>query len=101
MTKHAGHLVRLLRMGREILLTGKVHVWRGVGPGLPGDAAEIQDIRNGAWKYDDLVQWAEAEDAALEKIYKDRAYVVPKQPDRERLSKMCMKMIESFFAREA
>ncbi len=65
-TKHAAHLVRLLRMGREILLTGEVHVWRG--PGGPGDAEELLAIRAGAWAYDDLLAWAKAAEAELEAL---------------------------------
>ncbi|MEQ1505104.1 MAG: nucleotidyltransferase domain-containing protein, partial [Myxococcota bacterium] len=50
-TKHAGHLVRLLRMGKEILTTGRVHVWRGPSADGPNDAADIRAIREGAWTY--------------------------------------------------
>lgn len=94
-TKHAGHLVRLLRMGREILMEGKVHVWRGPGPGSPNDAQEIVDIRNGGWNYDDLVAWAEAEDNDLMTLYKQRKYVVPGQPDRMAIDKLCIEMVEA------
>lgn len=51
-TKHAMHLVRLLRMGAEVLETGILNVKRP-------DAAELLEIRNGAWTYDDLVKYAE------------------------------------------
>lgn len=88
-TKHAGHLFRLLRMCREILETGKVNVWRG---GI--DAEEILSIRRGAWTYDKLVEWAEAEDAALEMLYKERKYVVPKAPDRETIDRLCIELVE-------
>lgn len=92
-TKHAGHLVRLLKMGREILETGKVHVWRGAGG--PGDAEEIRAIRNGAWEYDKLIEWAEAEDNALEQMYRERKYVVAKQPDRNAINKLCIELVET------
>lgn len=96
-TKHAGHLVRLLRMGKEILLTGKVNVWRGPDGG-PGDAEELLAIRNGAWSYDQLVEWAEAQDKELEAIYKERRYVVPKAPDREAIDKLCVELVETALA---
>lgn len=89
-TKHGGHLFRLLRMCREILETGKVNVWRG---GI--DAEEILSIRRGAWSYDKLVEWAEAEDAALEALYKERRYVVPKTPDREAIDRLCIELVET------
>lgn len=92
-TKHGGHLVRLLKMGREILTTGKVHVWRGEGG--PGDAEEIRAIRKGAWTYEQVVEWAEREDAELEAIYRERRYVVPKQPDREAIDRLCIELVET------
>src|SRR6478736_4334230 len=51
-TKNAMHLVRLLRMCREILETGQVRVKRA-------DAAELLAIRNGAWTLEELVKYAE------------------------------------------
>jgi hypothetical protein len=81
-------------MGREILETGKVHVWRGSENGGPGDAEEIRGIRKGAWEYDRLIEWAEKEDEALNVLYKEKGYVVPKQPDREALDKLCCEMVE-------
>lgn len=93
-TKHGCHLVRLLRMGREILETGKVHVWRGAGVSDgPNDREELLAIRRGAWKYDDLVEWAETEDKALQTMYKQREYVVPGQPDRPALDKLTVDLV--------
>jgi hypothetical protein len=64
-TKHAAHLVRLLRMGYEILTEGKVLVKRP-------DAKELLDIRNGKWTYDELIAYAENMDnVVLEEAYKD------------------------------
>lgn len=95
-TKHGAHLVRLLRMGREILETGKVNVWRG-----DIDAAELLDIRNGAWDYDRLITWAEAEDAALTEAYKTKKYVVPNQPDRKAVETLTIELVEAALQRSA
>lgn len=54
-TKHAMHLVRLLRMGYEALTEGELYVKRP-------DADELLAIRDGAWEYDDLVKYAEEMD---------------------------------------
>lgn len=54
-TKHAMHLVRLMRMAEEILSTGEVLVKRP-------DAKELLDIRGGAWPLEDLLKWAEEKD---------------------------------------
>lgn len=91
--KHAGHLFRLLKMGREILESGQVHVWRGQGG--PNDAEEIRAIRNGAWTYEQVVEWAEREEQVLEQMYRDRKYVVPKQADRSALDRLCVEVIET------
>ena len=93
--KHAAHLVRLLRMGREILTTGRVHVWRGASDGGPGDAEELRAIRNGAWDYDALVAWAEQEDAALETLVREKKYVVPKAPDRAAIDALCVSIVRA------
>jgi hypothetical protein len=97
-TKHGAHLVRLLRMGREILETGEVHVWRG-GPDGPNDREDLLAIRNGAWSYDWLVDWAEAEDKALQDLYRQRKYVVPGQPDRKGIDKLVVGLVEKALAR--
>lgn len=90
-TKHGAHLVRLLRMGREILTTGQVNVWRG-GPN--GDAAELLSIRRGEWSYDKLVEYSEAEDASLNEIYKNKAYTIPNAPARNKIDELCVRLVE-------
>lgn len=52
-TKHAMHLVRLMRMGVEILDRGELLVRRP-------DAAELQAIRDGVWAFDALLEQTEA-----------------------------------------
>lgn len=52
-TKHAMHLVRLLRMALEVLETGRLVVTRP-------DREELLAIRDGAWTYDALEANAEA-----------------------------------------
>ena len=88
-TKHAMHLVRLLRMCREILATGEVIVKRP-------DREELLAIRNGAWTYEKLVEWAEEEDRALEGLY--RTSKLPNSPDREALDRLCVELVRDSFA---
>lgn len=88
--KHGAHLVRLLRMGREILETGRVHVYRGK---IDGD--ELRAIRQGAWPYDQLVSWAESEDEALTALYRARKYAVPHEPDRARIDRLCVDLVDA------
>ena len=50
-TKHAMHLVRLMRVGLELLQSGELHVRRV-------DADELNAIRDGALSYDELMEVA-------------------------------------------
>lgn len=83
-TKHAMHLVRLLRMCREILERGEVVVKRP-------DREELLAIRSGAWSYERLVEFAETEDAALDEV--SRASSLPRAPDRAQLSALCTELV--------
>jgi hypothetical protein len=87
--KHGAHLYRLLKMCREILLGGEVHVWRG-----GRDADVVQSIRNGEWPYDRLVGWAKDADAELEEIHTSRRYVVPPTPDPDAIDALCVELVE-------
>jgi len=85
-TKHAYHLVRLIRMCRETLTTGKVIVKRP-------DREELLAIRRGAWSYDQLIEFAEREDQVLNDLYKTTA-ALPKHPDKDKLDALCIKLVE-------
>jgi hypothetical protein len=56
--KHAMHLIRLMRMGLEILRDEEVIVKRP-------DAQELLSIRNGAWSYEEVVEYANQMDAEI------------------------------------
>lgn len=84
--KHAMHLVRLMRMCREILTEGKVIVKRP-------DRDELLAIRNGAWSYDRLEEWAEKQDAELTEVAKTSK--LPNAPDRAYLDRVCSEMVEA------
>lgn len=72
-TKHAMHLVRLLRMGAEALETGVLNVKRP-------DAEELLAIRNGAWTYEEVVEYAEHMDNYVRDVLYPNT-VLPKKPD--------------------
>lgn len=72
-TKHAMHLVRLLRMGVEILRDQKVIVKRP-------DAQELLSIRYGAWTYDQLVKYAEDMDKEVREVWYKKT-PLPKKPN--------------------
>lgn len=70
--KNATHCVRLLKMGEEILEKGTIYVNRP-------DAEELRAIRNGAWTYQEVLDYAEKMNKKLEELYKKSS--LPKVPD--------------------
>ena len=90
-TKHAMHLVRLLRMGHEILTTGEVHVWRP-------DAEELLAIRAGSWTFEQLVDYADEMDQKLSEAAETSP--LPRTADRKFLDELCVNVIhDTVFAR--
>lgn len=62
-TKHAMHLVRLLRTGYEILTEGVVKVYRP-------DAKELLEIRHGKYSYEGILEYALELQDKVESAYK-------------------------------
>ncbi|MBT3219545.1 MAG: hypothetical protein HN348_10680 [Proteobacteria bacterium] len=93
-TKHGCHLMRLLRMGREILETGRVNVWRG-----DIDAEELQQIRNGGWTYDELVHGATAVLQRLEALEDTGSIAVPHKARRVELDELVQLIVEEALAK--
>jgi predicted nucleotidyltransferase len=84
-TKHATHLVRLMRMCREILIEGKVYVRRP-------DAEELLAVRAGRWTYEELLIWAKRQDELLTEAMK--VSILPKEPNRASLDAICIQLVE-------
>lgn len=81
-TKHAMHLVRLLRMGEEILSTGQVNVFRP-------DASELLGIRNGSMTLEALLEYAEEKDQYIRgPLYKNTK--LPKKSDLAKAGELIM-----------
>lgn len=81
-TKHAMHLVRLLRMGAEALQTGVLLVRRP-------DAEELLAIRAGKWTYEELVEYAEMMDNDVRvNLYAKSS--LPKKPDIHLAAKLVL-----------
>jgi predicted nucleotidyltransferase len=79
--KHAMHLVRLLRMGNEILNEGELRVMRP-------DRDELNKIRNGAWDFDYLLKWAKEQVDAIYSLLRSGTCVLPKEPNQEALEEL-------------
>lgn len=84
--KHGMHLVRLMKMCKEIMETGKVQVRRP-------DREELLAIRNGAWSYERLLAWAEAAEKEMDALYPSSP--LPHSPDRKALDALCVEMVEA------
>lgn len=89
-TKHAGHLYRLMMMGKEALETGKLNVWR---KGI--DAERILEIRRGIWSFEELEAWAAQMDVELTELYKT-CTCLPHTPDFDGAEKLCIEMHQEF-----
>jgi hypothetical protein len=83
-TKHAMHLVRLLRMGVELVATGELAVRRP-------DREELLAVRDGAWAYDELVAWAEQQQAVLS--VRRAVSPLPAEPDEAAIEALCVSLI--------
>ena len=88
-TKHGAHLVRLLRMGREIVETGEVHVWRG-----DRDADELRAIRAGAWSYEALNDYADQQMDELAGLEREGRVAVPPRVDRDAINDLIVSIME-------
>lgn len=85
-TKHGMHLIRLMRMCREILEGKGVQVKRH-------DAEELLAIRHGLWTYDQLLEWADRQEDELNELYKTSK--LPKSPPTLELDKLLVETVES------
>ena len=79
--KHAMHLVRLLRMGNEVLTEGELRVFRP-------DRDELNRIRNGIWEFDYLLGWANEQVDAIYELLRSGKCILPKEPNQEALEKL-------------
>lgn len=84
-TKHAGHLIRLLRMGCEFLETGVLHVRRS-------DAQELIDIKLGKWSLEKITREAEQLYARAERAYEKT--VLPNEPQHEEVERRLIAGLE-------
>lgn len=85
-TKHGMHLIRLLRMGVEIVRDGELRVRRP-------DADELLAIRDGALAYEDLIAEAEDLEAQMREALPNSP--LPDHVDEERLDALLFELLEA------
>jgi hypothetical protein len=99
-TKHASHLVRLMRMGYEILSEGKVIVNR---VGL--DAQELLDIKNGAWSFEKVMEFKDIMENKLDEEYARQKKLVamgeptpiPREVDKVKLNALYHELYNEYW----
>lgn len=88
-SKHAAHCIRLVRMGNEILTTGKVNVdRRGI------DAQELLEIRLGKVDYEIVLAEAEQLFEQLDLNYQTSK--LPHQVDTKKINQLAIALVEEF-----
>jgi predicted nucleotidyltransferase len=86
-TKHALHLLRLLREGVEILRDGQINVYRP-------DCEWLRAVKNGLLSYEELLETAAAYESQLEQLYD--ASPLPEEPDAEAIEALVVELQEQF-----
>ncbi len=86
-TKHATHLIRLMRMCKEILSGQGVIVKRP-------DRDELLDIRGGKWSYEQLIEQSENLEKECDELYKTSA--LRHSSNQNLLNELCISLIEDY-----
>jgi predicted nucleotidyltransferase len=89
-TKHASHLIRLMRTGCEILSTGNLYVKRA-------DAEELLAIRRGERFYEDIVDEAASLKKEMELLFDKNVNSLPTKTKSKDLDKLHNEIISKFF----
>ncbi len=80
-TKNAMHVVRLVRMGLEVLDEGVIHVKRP-------DAKNLLEVKNGLWTFEDVIMYATSMRDKVNELKKKTS--LPAGPDKRRLAELTM-----------
>lgn len=83
--KHTMHIVRLLRMGKEIVASGEVIVRRP-------DYKELLEIRNGNYHYEDIAGWANNSIEEINSLVEKSP--LPTKPNIKRAENLLIKIIK-------
>ena len=85
-TKHAMHVVRLLRTAKEALSTGEVNVKRP-------DAEELLAIRNGAWTYSVMMEYYKELSTEIREVHMKNS-VLPTKANPKLATKILVELRE-------
>lgn len=87
-TKHATHLIRLLKMANEILEYGHIQVKRP-------DAKELMEIRNGKFTYDEIIEMAQGMESDLSSKYEKCN--LQHSADKVKINDLYIQLVEEFW----
>jgi hypothetical protein len=85
--KFAYHVVRLLLEVEQILTAGDIDLER--------DREQLKAIRRGDWSLEQLEQWAQAKERALEALYSTSS--LPYAPDEAKLKRHLLHCLEAHY----
>ena len=86
-TKHMMHCFRLLSEGKELLETGHITFPRP-------DREFLKEIRNGVYKYDELIEKVEDIEQQFNQFYIDSN--LPKQPNVNKINRVCIDILSKY-----
>lgn len=89
--KDGAALIRIMRMGKEILSTGNVIVER------LDDREELLDIKRGKWPYEKVIEEGEKLEKEMEVLYSTTK--LPNEPNRKLANKLCIEIVEEFLSK--
>lgn len=87
-SKHAMHLIRLMRVAREIATTGTMHTKRP-------DRDFLMSIREGNFSYDTIVDMAEREEKELGPIYENSD--LPNSVNVKKIDRLLLDVVKEFY----
>ena len=84
-TKHATHLVRLMRTCRDLVVDGVMRVYRP-------DRDELLAIKRGAWGYEQLVEDVARHGAEADAAIREGRSPLPAAPDEAAINELCVQL---------
>jgi predicted nucleotidyltransferase len=84
-TKHATHLVRLMRTCRDLVVDGVMRVYRP-------DRDELVAIKHGAWRYEQLVEDVARHGAEADAAIREGRSPLPDAPDEAAINELCVQL---------
>jgi predicted nucleotidyltransferase len=89
--KNAAHLIRLLRMGIEFLVEGRLHVFRA-------DREELKEIKSGGWTLERVKAESDVLFKTAHEVYAKSE--IPAHPNFKKAEQLLIEIIETSLARQ-